>query len=92
MLCVFLQEKTGYDFLYGLFFFQAGDSIREPLWSRGLGDVYKRPLRTLAFTAQEQKTISIILILNMKRSTFKKTKMRETFLLNLALELSLKFL
>ena len=25
-----------------LFFFQAEDGIRDPLWSRGLGDVYKR--------------------------------------------------
>ena len=25
-----------------LFFFQAEDGIRGPLWSRGLGDVYKR--------------------------------------------------
>ena len=24
------------------FFFQAEDGIRDPLWSRGLGDVYKR--------------------------------------------------
>ncbi len=24
------------------FFFQAGDGIRDPLWSRGLGDLYKR--------------------------------------------------
>ena len=26
----------------GIFFFQAEDGIRDPLWSRGLGDVYKR--------------------------------------------------
>ena len=26
------------------FFFQAEDGIRDPLWSRGLGDVYKRQL------------------------------------------------
>ena len=26
------------------FFFQAEDGIRYPLWSRGLGDVYKRQL------------------------------------------------
>ena len=26
----------------GVFFFQAEDGIRDPLWSRGLGDVYKR--------------------------------------------------
>ena len=25
-----------------IFFFQAEDGIRDPLWSRGLGDVYKR--------------------------------------------------
>ncbi len=25
-----------------VFFFQAEDGIRDPLWSRGLGDVYKR--------------------------------------------------
>ena len=33
-----------------LFFFQAEDGIRDPLWSRGLGDVYKRqaPGRFLA--------------------------------------------
>ena len=27
-----------------VFFFQAEDGIRDPLWSRGLGDVYKRQL------------------------------------------------
>ena len=27
-----------------IFFFQAEDGIRDPLWSRGLGDVYKRQL------------------------------------------------
>ncbi len=26
------------------FFFQAEDGIRDPLWSRGLGDVYKGQL------------------------------------------------
>ena len=26
----------------GIHFFQAEDGIRDPLWSRGLGDVYKR--------------------------------------------------
>ena len=30
------------DGLVFLFFFQAEDGIRDPLWSRGLGDVYKR--------------------------------------------------
>ena len=30
------------------FFFQAEDGIRYPLWSRGLGDVYKRQLQTYA--------------------------------------------
>ncbi len=29
------------------FFFQAEDGIRDPLWSRGLGDVYKGRLRCL---------------------------------------------
>ena len=28
--------------LFLIFFFQAEDGIRDPLWSRGLGDVYKR--------------------------------------------------
>ena len=28
-----------------VFFFQAEDGIRDPLWSRGLGDVYKRQRR-----------------------------------------------
>ncbi len=28
-------------FFLFFFFFQAGDGIRDPLWSRGLGDVYK---------------------------------------------------
>ncbi len=28
-------------FLFFFFFFQAEDGIRDPLWSRGLGDVYK---------------------------------------------------
>ena len=28
--------------IMGHFFFQAEDGIRDPLWSRGLGDVYKR--------------------------------------------------
>ena len=28
--------------LWPCFFFQAEDGIRDPLWSRGLGDVYKR--------------------------------------------------
>ena len=27
------------------FFFQAEDGIRDPLWSRGLGDVYKRQVQ-----------------------------------------------
>ncbi len=31
-----------------MFFFQAEDGIRGPLWSRGLGDVYKR--QTTVFT------------------------------------------
>ena len=31
-----------------LFFFQAEDGIRDPLWSRGLGDVYKRQTSTAA--------------------------------------------
>ncbi len=32
-----------------VFFFQAGNGIRGPLWSRGLGDVYKgqRPFRVV---------------------------------------------
>ena len=30
-----------------LFFFQAEDGIRDPLWSRGLGDVYKRQIQAL---------------------------------------------
>ena len=30
------------------FFFQAEDGIRDPLWSRGLGDVYKRQLQSSA--------------------------------------------
>ena len=30
-----------------VFFFQAEDGIRDPLWSRGLGDVYKRQVRVL---------------------------------------------
>ena len=29
------------------FFFQAEDGIRDPLWSRGLGDVYKRQMLRL---------------------------------------------
>ncbi|VTU72688.1 hypothetical protein AMBR_EADFOONE_02821 [Lacticaseibacillus rhamnosus] len=29
-------------FFFFIFFFQAEDGIRVPLWSRGLGDVYKR--------------------------------------------------
>ena len=28
-------------------FFQAEDGIRDPLWSRGLGDVYKRQVAIL---------------------------------------------
>ena len=36
----------GWDF--ALFFFQAEDGIRDPLWSRGLGDVYKRQHTHLA--------------------------------------------
>ena len=30
------------DSIYCVIFFQAEDGIRDPLWSRGLGDVYKR--------------------------------------------------
>ncbi len=33
----------GLDDVY--FFFQAEDGIRDPLWSRGLGDVYKGQLQ-----------------------------------------------
>ena len=29
------------------FFFQAEDGIRDPLWSRGLGDVYKRQIQNI---------------------------------------------
>ena len=32
------------------FFFQAEDGIRDPLWSRGLGDVYKRQREKRAIT------------------------------------------
>ena len=35
-----LTTKT--DHVLNDFFFQAEDGIRDPLWSRGLGDVYKR--------------------------------------------------
>ncbi|VTU72690.1 hypothetical protein AMBR_EADFOONE_02823 [Lacticaseibacillus rhamnosus] len=36
------------------FFFQAEDGIRDPLWSRGLGDVYKRQAqRKLVATFRE---------------------------------------
>ncbi len=34
---------------YVVFFFQAEDGIRDPLWSRGLGDVYKRRKRGYFF-------------------------------------------
>ena len=36
-----------------LFFFQAEDGIRDLVRSRGLGDVYKRQLRTLASQIKE---------------------------------------
>ena len=40
-------------FLYSssIFFFQAEDGIRDPLWSRGLGDVYKRQILSLLSSA-----------------------------------------
>ncbi len=39
------------DMSIGTLFFQAEDGIRNPLWSRGLGDVYKR--QTNAFNFQQ---------------------------------------
>ena len=35
------------------FFFQAEDGIRDPLWSRGLGDVYKRQVSTRNYAAMQ---------------------------------------
>ena len=39
-----LIDKASFD---SDFFFQAEDGIRDPLWSRGLGDVYKRQIEKL---------------------------------------------
>ncbi len=36
------QAEDGIRGSVAFFFFQAEDSIRDPLWSRGFGDVYKR--------------------------------------------------
>ena len=36
------SQKYAIDHFCQGFFFQAEDGIRDPLWSRGLGDVYKR--------------------------------------------------
>ena len=38
-----------------MFFFQAEDGIRDPLWSRGLGDVYKRQAPTLLSTVMTSR-------------------------------------
>ena len=38
--------NNGYDLLRVLFFFQAEDGIRDLVRSRGLGDVYKRQLKS----------------------------------------------
>ncbi len=42
MSIIFCHKQLSYWF----FFFQAEDGIRVPLWSRGLGDVYKRQCLT----------------------------------------------
>ena len=39
-------------------FFQAEDGIRDPLWSRGLGDVYKRQVLSTNITGV---TVSFLL-------------------------------
>ena len=36
------RSRVRYPYSAPPFFFQAEDGIRDPLWSRGLGDVYKR--------------------------------------------------
>ncbi len=36
-----LRVHEKYNYCYS-FFYQEEDGIRDPLWSRGLGDVYKR--------------------------------------------------
>ena len=45
-ICLSINDTTGLRVdlrvWFSIFFFQAEDGIRDPLWSRGLGDVYKR--------------------------------------------------
>ena len=40
------------------FFFKAEDGIRDPLWSRGLGDVYKRQIFILYTKIRESNSIN----------------------------------
>ncbi len=37
------------------FFFQTEDSIRDPLWSRGIGDVYKRQIYDMTLDSLDEK-------------------------------------
>ncbi len=41
LLVFFIAFFSFFFFFFFFFFFQAEDGIREPLWSRGLGDVYE---------------------------------------------------
>ena len=45
-VCVVVDRSHGY-YVCSLFFFQAEDGIRDLVRSRGLGDVYKRQVRSL---------------------------------------------
>ncbi len=49
------------------FFFQAEDGKRDPLWSRGLGDVYKRQSRKFAHQYLQNNTDVVIYWVRLKQ-------------------------
>ncbi len=43
-----------------MFFFQTEDGIRDPLWSRGLGDVYKRQASNFAMLSNFDGALDLL--------------------------------
>ena len=68
MQALFRLLFEAFNLLFFVFFFQAEDGIRDPLWSRGLGDVYKR---------QVNNRLQCFLIIGSKSKTFEARKRKE---------------